>query len=65
MEPLALKRNMPIGSSIAYDLSDAAYSLDTLCLEWSGIGKGDYRDHACRDQNAGRYVYGRFLLPAL
>ena len=23
---------------------DPTYCLDTLCLEWSGIGKGDYRE---------------------
>ena len=43
-EPLVLKRTAQVGSSVLYDPSDATYCLDTLCLEWSGIGKGDYRD---------------------
>ena len=37
------KRSAQIGSSVAYDQSDDLYCLDTLCLEWSGIGQGDYR----------------------
>ncbi|MDD3213332.1 MAG: alpha-galactosidase [Eubacteriales bacterium] len=44
MEPLALKHTALTGTSIAYDPSDPIYCLDTQCLEWSGIGKGDYRD---------------------
>ena len=42
--PLELKRSAFIGDSILYDPGDATYSHDTLCLEWSGIGKGDYRN---------------------
>lgn len=42
-EGLALKRTSIPGSSDLYDESDASYSLDNLCLEWSGIGRGDYR----------------------
>lgn len=44
MEPLALKRTAVQGATVAYDPSDPAYSLDTVCLEWSGIGMGDYRE---------------------
>lgn len=44
MEPLALKHTVPVGCSVTYDESDPTYCLDTLPLEWSGIGKGDYRD---------------------
>ena len=44
IEPLGLKRTAYIGSSILYDRSDGTYSLDNMCLEWSGIGKGDYRN---------------------
>ncbi|MDR2702601.1 MAG: alpha-galactosidase [Spirochaetaceae bacterium] len=31
------------GSIVAYNRDDPLYCLDTMCLEWSGIGKGDYR----------------------
>lgn len=44
MEPLALKRTAVIGTAIAYDPADPAYTLDAICLEWSGIGMGDYRE---------------------
>lgn len=43
VEALALKRTAVIGSAVLYDPSDPLYCLDHLCLEWSGIGKGDYR----------------------
>ena len=42
-EPLALKRSAQTGSTVAYDQSDLNYSLDTLPLEWTGVGYGDYR----------------------
>lgn len=42
--PLLLKRTAVLGSSVLYNDSDPTYCLDSLCLEWSGIGKGDYRD---------------------
>ncbi len=44
VEPLMLKRTAQTGGSVLYDPSDETYCLDTLLLEWSGIGKGDYRD---------------------
>ncbi len=44
IEPLALKRTAQTGGSVLYDPSDETYCLDTLLLEWSGIGKGDFRD---------------------
>ncbi|MCE5343639.1 MAG: alpha-galactosidase [Eubacteriales bacterium] len=44
MEPLALKRTAQLGGSSAYDPADNLYCMDALCLEWSGIGKGDYRE---------------------
>ncbi len=44
VEPLAVKRTAQIGSSVLYSPEDETYCLDTLCLEWSGIGKGDYRN---------------------
>lgn len=43
IDAMALKRDIAIGSSIVYDKADPLYSLDGLTLEWSGIGKGDYR----------------------
>ncbi len=42
-EGLRLKRSATIGSAVAYDPSQPEYVLDNLCLEWSGIGRGDYR----------------------
>lgn len=42
--PLMLKRTVLLGSSVIYDEKDETYCLDNLCLEWSGIGKGDYRN---------------------
>ncbi len=42
-EALSLKNNMMLGTTVAYDGKDAAYSLETLPQEYSGIGKGDFR----------------------
>ena len=44
VEPLLLKRTAELGSCVNYDKDDDKYCLDNLCLEWSGIGKGDYRN---------------------
>ncbi|MDR2965611.1 MAG: alpha-galactosidase [Treponema sp.] len=44
IDSLVLKRTaVPGGSIVAYDKEDQFYCLDTMCFEWSGIGKGDYR----------------------
>ena len=43
VEPLAVKHDIQLGSSVMYDASDDNYCLDALCLEWSGVGRGDYR----------------------
>ena len=43
IESLAHKHQVPIGSSVNYSKDNDIYSLDHLCLEWSGIGRGDYR----------------------
>jgi len=43
IESLRLKHTVPIGSSVAYSPENDIYSLDNLTLEYSGIGKGDYR----------------------
>lgn len=42
VETLHHKNQVPVGSSINYK-DDDIYSLDHLCLEWSGDGRGDYR----------------------
>ena len=42
-EGLTLKRTALPGSSVFYDASDSDYCIDVLSLEWSGIGRGDYR----------------------
>ncbi len=42
-EMLAVKHDIQLGSSVMYDKSDDNYCLDSLCLEWSGVGSGDYR----------------------
>lgn len=44
IKPLLLKRTAQLGSCVMYDKNDETYCLDNLCLEWSGIGKGDYRN---------------------
>lgn len=43
IEALLAKRTAVTGSSVVYDASQPLYVLDNLCLEWSGIGRGDYR----------------------
>ena len=42
-EALRLKNTTVLGSTVEYEPTRAGYSLDTLLLEYSGIGKGDYR----------------------
>ena len=42
-QALAVKHDIQTGSSVMYDSSDDDYCLDNLCLEWSGVGRGDYR----------------------
>lgn len=42
-EALSVKHDIQLGSSVMYDTSDDSYCLDALCLEWSGVGRGDYR----------------------
>ncbi len=46
-ELFAEKHNVPVGSSVLYDKSDALYCLDNICLEWSGTGAGDFREPPC------------------
>ena len=41
-EALRHKNTVTVGSAVEYDTKDF-YSLDTACLEYSGIGKGDFR----------------------
>ena len=42
-DALRLKNTTVLGSTVEYEPTRAGYSLDTLLLEYSGIGKGDYR----------------------
>ncbi|MEN6563219.1 MAG: alpha-galactosidase [Christensenella sp.] len=44
LDSLRLKRNIQTGSAVLYNEKiDPAYCLDSVCLEWSGIGCGDFR----------------------
>jgi alpha-galactosidase len=43
VEVLAQKRSIGVGSSVLYSREDSVYSLDSMCLEWSDNGRGDYR----------------------
>lgn len=44
IDSLRRKRNIQAGSAVLYNATlDPAYCLDNICLEWSGIGSGDYR----------------------
>ncbi len=43
VEALAYKRTLLYGSEVLYQPGDAAYCLDNIPLEWSGMGKGDFR----------------------
>jgi alpha-galactosidase len=43
IDALAPKRTAQAGSTVVYDREDNLYCLDTMCFEWSGIGRGDYR----------------------
>ncbi len=47
IEGLRQKHTAMTGSTVAYDNKDLNYSLDIVPLEWSGIGKGDYRHSPC------------------
>lgn len=40
---LRYKRTAPYGSEVMYTPEDDTYCLDNLPLNWSGIGKGDFR----------------------
>ncbi|NLC72562.1 MAG: alpha-galactosidase [Ruminococcaceae bacterium] len=40
---LRYKHNMQYGSQVMYDEADLDYCLDNVPLNWSGIGKGDFR----------------------
>ncbi len=44
---LIKKRVIQNGSCVAYDEADDTYCLDTLLLEWSGTGRGDFRYAPC------------------
>ena len=60
IESLRLKTTAMIGSSVLYDDKDGFYCLDTLPLEWSGIGKGDYRNSPAEIRMADRSYVADF-----
>ena len=44
IDSLRLKRSVPFGSAVLYNSKlDPAYCLDHICLEWSDVGSGDFR----------------------
>ena len=43
IEALRLKNTIMLGTTVDYKENKTGYSLDTLPLEYSGIGKGDFR----------------------
>lgn len=43
LDALRYKRSIMLGSCVNYDTSDDVYCLDNIPLEWSGIGRGDFR----------------------
>lgn len=43
VQALRYKRTMPYGSEVMYTQTDETYCLDNVPLNWSGIGKGDFR----------------------
>lgn len=43
MDAFAFKHTVPWGSCVNYSTESETYSLDTMCLEWSGMGRGDFR----------------------
>src|SRR6056297_2479341 len=44
IEPLLYKQTAMKGSQVLYNKNDSLYCLDNMCLEWSSIGTGDYRE---------------------
>lgn len=42
-QALRYKHTMPYGSEVMYSKSDETYCLDNVPLNWSGLGKGDFR----------------------
>ena len=43
VDALRLKNTIMLGTTVDYRENKIGYSLDTLPLEYSGIGKGDFR----------------------
>lgn len=44
IEPLYDKHTIPTGNAVAYDEEHPTLTLDNICLEYSGYGKGDFRE---------------------
>ena len=43
VDVLALKNTIALGSAVEYSKDAPGCSLDSMLLEYSGVGKGDYR----------------------
>ncbi|MDR1711738.1 MAG: alpha-galactosidase [Propionibacteriaceae bacterium] len=64
-DALAVKRTAPIGTSTNYPGADPVYALDNMCLEWSGAGRGDYRETPIETDTATDFRYtGHEYAPA-
>ncbi len=46
IEALFDKHTIPTGNAVAYDEEHPTLTLDNICLEYSGYGKGDHREPA-------------------
>ncbi len=51
-DALAVKAAAPYGCEVAYDQSAQAYTLDTVPLAWSGMGRGDFRESPVEAETA-------------
>lgn len=64
---ITMKHACPMGYTIAYDQDDTSYSLEAMCLEASGHGKGDIGEsfvEVCREDGSRTtdFVYESFVI---